>query len=391
MKKIVTAVYLFATSLGFTQAQETTVDSTSHTQTLRAAQISFIYPLSIAGIDAPKHANVLSCNILAGYNGGVEGFEFGSIANVNEGDVNGVQVAGIVNTNTGGLEGVQVAGICNIVLDSAQGIQVAGISNFGNKGVKGTQIAGIVNHTNGGVQGTQIAGICNSTLDSCRGLQIAGVANVVKGNLDGVQIGLINVTSEEVKGTQIGLINYSKKHSGVQFGLINITDTIEGGIVFGLLSISKNGYVRGEISTTEFYLTSLSLKLGIRKLYSVFSVGTQFIDGKDFNLAFSYGFGAHFPINNMWSFNPELTTSQINYSEAWTNKLNQLNQLQLNVARKIGQRMEIVAGPSLNVYVTQVSRNGEVGTLAEPYTFFEYKGETTSVKMWAGAKVGLRF
>ncbi len=56
-------------------------------------QITFITPMGTNGTLSPKVTSNLSLNVVAGYNGGVEGVEVGGFANVLEYDMKGGQFA----------------------------------------------------------------------------------------------------------------------------------------------------------------------------------------------------------------------------------------------------------------------------------------------------------
>jgi hypothetical protein len=100
--------------------------------------------------------NSFSFNILAGYSGGVTGFELGGLLNIVQRNVNGSQVSGLANI-------------------------VGGNTRF-------FQLAGMLNLNSGSVVGTQVAGFSNVVLDTIHGVQIAGFNNTLHGYMDGIQI-----------------------------------------------------------------------------------------------------------------------------------------------------------------------------------------------------------
>jgi len=65
----------------------------------RTFQFTFITPLGTNGIESENVTNNLSINLLAGYNGGLRGTEFGGFANILKGDMDGAQFAGFSNIN----------------------------------------------------------------------------------------------------------------------------------------------------------------------------------------------------------------------------------------------------------------------------------------------------
>src|SRR5690554_114540 len=84
------AIFLFFTGSAFGQ------DPAERKET-RPFQATFITPFGTNGADAPRIENKFSLNMLAGVNGGVQGFEAGGLANVILGSVRGSQLAGLAN------------------------------------------------------------------------------------------------------------------------------------------------------------------------------------------------------------------------------------------------------------------------------------------------------
>ena len=84
--------------------------------------------------------------------------------------------------------------------------------------------------------------------------------NRVKGDMSGVQLGLVNWTeSGEQKGAQLGLVsltgghfagaqlgwafNYAKEVTGLQLGVVNYAERLNKGLQIGLVNIAKNGFL----------------------------------------------------------------------------------------------------------------------------------------------------
>lgn len=171
-------------------------------------QVSFGYPLGTHG-SATDYINEISFNILYGFNGGVDGFEYGGIFNYNSGNVKGFQMAGVANINKLNTKGFQMSGIANI-----------------NK------------------------------LDT-KGFQLS-TANITLGNIEGLQLGVFNV-AKKVKGLQIGVFNYREND--------------DDGISFGVFNIIKNGYYAIETTSSEVLYANTNYKMGSEKLYTIFKLG----------------------------------------------------------------------------------------------------------------------
>lgn len=376
----------------------------------RLAQFTFITPIGSNGSYSSITSNSISFNMLYGVSGGVTGFELGGLHNTTKGDVNGFQMAGLGNLTTGINKGVQFGGLYNIDLKLTTGVQFAGITNVIKGPSKGAHFAGITNYvsneswafqasgianvTPGGNHGVQLAGITNVNGLDGEGSQLAGLINVNYGKSSKFQAaGLINVSTNDVKGAQIaGLINYTKKLNGLQLGLINVSDTVVKGIPLGLISVVKHGYYAFEIEANDAFWVNATYKMGVPKLYNIFTVGFRKQEGKEM-WGVGLGFGSLLPISEKWGLNFDLTATHINENEWWTEDLNLLNRLKINAWYDLG-KLKLYGGPSLNVHVSNLKDEEGLpgGNLINPKMSFHHEthGETRTV-VYPGFNLGIRF
>lgn len=204
--------------------------------------------------------NQLSFNLLAGYSGGVNGFELGGLLNIVRRNVNGSQIAGMVNLvggntkyfqlagfanlNGGSVTGTQIGGVSNVVLDTLNGVQIAGFNNTLHGYMNGVQISGFNNVTTQNVDGIQLTGFVNVAWKDVKLGQLSGFANYCN-NVDGGQIsGFANIAKGDVNWGQIaGFANYGKSVKGFQFaGFGNISaNEVSGGQVSGGINYGKTG------------------------------------------------------------------------------------------------------------------------------------------------------
>lgn len=360
----------------------------------RPAQISFFPPMSTNGLESHKVVNNLSVNIIAGYNGGLEGIEVGGFANVLRHDMKGAQLAGFGNTVLGNSYGTQMAGFynynrkytmgaqfagfANVVTDTVDALQAAGFVNVNTKDSRGVQIAGFSNVVVGATKGAQVAGYINMSTDSVVGTQLAGFANVTPKDLDGAQVA--------------GFLNVAKKVNGLQLGFININDTVESGVAIGFLNISRKGIWDFELETSESFYASTNLKTGSERLYSIFSLGMATRDG-DLMWGYGYGLGTMFPIHNNIKMNVDLTSHQVQEGTWRTLAFNQLNRLKVNVSAPVAQNMKVYGGPTFNVLLSNMEdENGDVtGGNFAPYSIYNETSRNTNIKMYPGFTAGIRF
>jgi hypothetical protein len=368
----------FATLLLLAFAPYTFSQNNQNVTAKRAAQLTFIYPVGTNGIDAGKYINVVSINMLAGISGGVSGAEIGGLANITLGSVNGFQAAGLVNSSLYIMKGVQVGGLANFHKGEMTGLQISGLSNVNLGKSHGCQIAGLANYNEVSAKGAQIGGLSNVLIGDAQGTQISGIANV---------------TSNKLRGAQISLMNYARVVNGVQIGLINATDSVEKGVVIGLFSFVRHGYHRVEVEANETFYGNITIKTGLPWLYNIYTLGYKSQDGKNY-WSPGVGFGSMMPVNRRMNINLDLIARQVNEDEWWTEELNLLNSLKLNISYKLAEKFEIYGGPSFNLIVSGIkdSEGNIIGESFSPSWSRTHKThDDYQLKSYVGFDFGVRF
>lgn len=281
--------------------------------------------------------NKFSLNLFGGYSAGVNGFEFGSLFNLDKKNVGYVQVAGLFNTVGGKVAGVQVAGLYNSVSDT----------------VKGVQIAGIINHT-----------------PNISGVQIAGIGNINTGEAIGVQLAAI--------------FNYTHRQNGMQISLVNISDTATG-YSLGLVNIiKKNGYYKLSLSWNEAPGLNVAFKSGRKKLYNILLLGTDLRHHQNI-FSFGYGIGREFTISPELSLTMELTEQ--NFIVGYHQDAPVLVHLQPALQLNLNKKLSLFAGPALAVYFPGASEPDPGNTdWLLPKHYFNIGHP---MKGWLGFQVGM--
>ncbi|MFC2086783.1 hypothetical protein ACFLSA_01275 [Bacteroidota bacterium] len=337
-------------------------------------QTSFIYPIGTDGVNSKDYSYELSFNVLAGYTGGLDGFELGGIANGVLGDVNGFQLAGIANMVKGKIDGLQVAGFANITSNKANALQIGGFANLHTSKFEGLQLSGFGNIIGGKAEGLQIAGFGNIVGSKMEGIQLAGFGNVAT-NLEGIQIS--------------GFLNIAEKLEGVQLGVLNICDSIEG-IPIGVLSIAKNGYRTADSWASLTLHTNMAYKIGVEKFYNIFSFGVNYVSGMNWGLG--YGIGTQFILNEKSRVFIEVIDYDMNQSADWWNDYVNLYHVRFNFSNIVDQNIRVYFGPTYNLLVSE--RNTKSLRIADditPYSFFNRNSANYNVRMWIGINAGILF
>jgi hypothetical protein len=381
-------IYIIASVIAILSATRVSAQQKQFT-----AQFTVLPGLSTNGDSAKSYINNLSFNLFAGVNGGVKGFEFGTFVNLLNKDLQGVQIAGITNIVHGKSSALQFAGIVNYNKSTFEGMQISGITNIAERDFIGMQASGIFNLSQN-MYGAQISGISNTAKDVF-GMQISGLGGIAN-NVVGLQVsGIIN-QSKSITGLQVaGLVNNTAMLKGVQIGLINISDSVKGGVPIGFVSFSKYGYKAIDVSYNEIFTATLALKTGVDAFYNIFSASSN-LDNQQHLWSVGYGIGSRFHVTKNTLLEFEAIVSQISLNQ-WEEDMNLLGRFNINFAVQLGRWLELYAGPSINVYATQVFNADSQtfgydiapGNVFYSELFFDLD-KPTYLQAWLGAQVGIR-
>lgn len=383
-----------------------------HDLKYRKFRVSFIPGLGTNGIDATQYRSRYSLNILAGYNGALEGGELGGLVNINKYYARGVQLGGIANISGEETQGLQFGGILNMSGREIGGIQFAGVANYAGDDMKGIQFGGVVNYTGGelqgiqfsgvanvalyDIQGLQFAGVVNSTMHDAQGLQGAGVANIAAGNMvglffsgvvnssqnfEGIEASTINV-AQHMEGIQTGVINVAGKAQGIQIGVINYADDLEG-VPVGLISYVKNGRKNLDIWASDGGFTNVGLKLGTHRIYNMISIGINPLLNRDvWQLGWSIGgLQEH---NNYFVYN-DFSIFHIN-EESWSDVVNNIYKYRLLYGTEIGDGMALYGGPTFNMQISREDGSNEYTW----YSLYSASPKGRDFRFWVGLTAGLQ-
>jgi len=386
----------------------------------RPFQFTFLFPpLSTNGFNNANIVNDVSLNLFVGVSGGVDVFEAGGFVNIDRFNVKGCQLAGFGNTVGGYASGVQLAGFYNVNGSYIKGFQGAGFVNVVGAGVEGGQTAGFINVAGQGVTGFQGAGFMNMAGDTLDGVQAAGFLNISGDAKHGVQAagfgnvagggnnylqgaGFFNV-AEEIHGAQVaGFVNVAGKVTGTQLaGFINICDSIDGVPLSFISVVKQNGYRRFGFSVSEVQYINIFFKMGVKRLYNIYSFGKPFGPGSRW--MYGGGLGTEIDLSEKMMLNIEGTVHQ----ELWIgspanvpflhiDRLNLYNSVKVLFGWNMDNKAYLQLGPTFNVSVANT--NPDIGTLAwheiAPYSVYNRTRNNynqTNVQMWVGLQGSISF
>ena len=321
-------------------------------------QFSLTPGLGTHGRMSAQVINKFSLNIIGGYTAGVNGVEIGGIFNIVKKDVNKFQIGGLFNVVGGKLHGVQIAGMQNTVLDSVKGFQVGGLMNLNKATFSGFQLGGLYNNTHSEIHGLQLAGLVNIAKNEVRGVQVSALLNKAK-NLNGVQIGIVNINSQD-------------SSEGYSFGLVNISKS------FHVLSVS----------TDELGEIVIEFKSGNRKLYSILHAGYNPRNDHKL-LSMGLGLGSEIRFNRKLFASPELSWQYL-YTGSWED-LNEMLKFNLNLGYRITSRISVFAGPSFAAYNNRQEAGMPGYQYPVPKADYTLYKINQQVNGWIGWTAGINF
>lgn len=354
-------------------------------------QVSVVPGVSTHGKMSAQTINKVSFNLLGGYTTGVEGVEVGGLFNINKKNVNYAQIAGLFNIVGGQVQGVQIAGLYNFAIDSTIGLQASGISSMTQKSFIGIQASGLYSHVGEKMIGIQTAGLVSLSAKGHIGLQASGLGNIAGGKINGTQISTcFNVSVKEINGAQITpFVNFANKLDGVQIGLINISDT-SSGVSIGFLNIMLKGYHKFALYYNEGFDFNASIKTGSNRFYNIFMASVN-PSTKDRAFAFGYGLGMNIPIGNTISIATEVTEQYL-YLGDWENS-NFLTTINTNLNVKIWKYLTLFAGPTFNIYysnqASQVVTDEFIYKFKAPRAGYDVAKIDEESYSWIGFNIGL--
>ncbi len=222
----------------------------------RKWRVTLFPPISTNGAKTLDYSAKYSINLLAGYHGGLDGYEFAPLFNYNKYYAHGFQLSGLANVTSGDMAGFNVSGLINFSERDMSGIQLSGLANISNDWLEGLHFSGGINYSKRGSSGLQLAGVANISQRDIEGLHAAGVFNYTKRDLSGLQVApLFNYAGDDVEGFQAtGGINFADNDiSGLQAaGVANISrGSIEGLLASGFLNYAERN-VSGLVASGGF-------------------------------------------------------------------------------------------------------------------------------------------
>lgn len=177
-----------------------------------------------------------------------------------------------------------------------------------------------------------------------------------------------------------------------QFSVLLIACMISGLSWAQTATNNKSLYKAFEMSVSEGLNLQATAKVGIRPVYGLFSVGNQFLT-ENHKWAFGGGIGTRLSSSENHSLNLEYMIFHVNENEVWTDNYNNFQQLRLLFSKRVGEKVSIFGGPSLNLNIAENKQSAghTFESTFAPYDIYSHVGDNHTAKGWIGFTVGIRF
>ena len=108
--------------------------------------------------------------------------------------------------------------------------------------VAGVDLLGLASRTRGDETGFQTA-LYSEVGGHLRGVQLSLLASETDGRADGIQLSLASNHATDLRGAQIALfVNGARRARGLQLGLVNWADDLDG-VQIGLVNVQRQGWI----------------------------------------------------------------------------------------------------------------------------------------------------
>lgn len=154
----------------------------------------------------------------------------------------------------------------------------------------------------------------------------------------------------------------------------------------------SNFYKAFEMSASEGLNLQAAAKIGIRPVYGIFGIGTQFLT-ENYKWAFGLGVGTHLLKEENHSLNLEYMIYHVNENEIWTDNFNNYQQIKLLYSKRLGEKVSLFGGPTVNLNIAENKQSfgSRFESTFAPYDMYSHVGDNHTAKGWIGLTIGVRF
>lgn len=135
----------------------------------------------------------------------MNGFNFGFLANVSEGEINGINIGGLALVAEKRISGFNFGGFALVSEGDIQGINLSGLASISQKGIYGINFGTLALVAQEEIYGVNISGLASVAQGNIFGFNFGGLALVSQKSISGINTGgLALVSQEQIRGINLG-------------------------------------------------------------------------------------------------------------------------------------------------------------------------------------------
>jgi hypothetical protein len=185
-------------------------------------------------------------------------------------------------------------------------------------------------------------------------------------------------------GVQIGLANFAKGNvKGMQLGLVNVAD--RSTFSLGLLNIIRHGRTHVDLWGLESGIVMFGLKHGTNYMHNIYGAGIR-VGGEGVNATFSLGLGGRIPISKRVYADIDALGYSLRSAPSFA-----LRTVMVQVRTVVGVRLApsfaVYGGPTYNVAYAPITTD----SVLSPYgsTVLSDEGDEP-IRGWPGGVIGVQ-
>ncbi|MFY0690279.1 MAG: hypothetical protein JXQ90_24150, partial [Cyclobacteriaceae bacterium] len=152
-------------------------------------------------------------------------------------------------------------------------------------------------------------------------------------------------------------------------------------------------YYEVEATGGDALNANINFKMGVERFYTIFKTGYSSFNDKPV-YSYGIGFGTLIPFSEKHKISIDLSTNHIGYDgewKGWSDEKNYLNKLDITYRRQLTSKLSLLAGPSLNHYISEVKVGESFGTLNDSSNLSRSENDIRKKSSWIGFNAGLAF
>ncbi|MBU1650873.1 hypothetical protein KKA00_01520, partial [bacterium] len=186
---------------------------------------------------------------------------------------------------------------------------------------------------------------------------------------------------------EIGLLNVAQKAYGMQIGLFNYAESLEG-LPIGLISFVRDYPLRLDFWWSETAALSVALRSGNGRYYNLLAISANPYQ-ENFHWTVGWGLGRAEGLSRNSYLDTDFMIHQVYSDGGGLDDHNLLLKLRALYGRNLYERLDIYAGPTLNLLFSESESADNVALWGPENPTWE-RGDT-GIYFWPGIVLGVRY